>query len=178
MLSSLYEKSGDGPKSITVLKEALAKFPGDYKLTFALGALYHTLGDEQQSIATMQMLLKENPDDATVLNFIGYTYVELGVQLDDAEKLIRKALSLKPDSGFILDSMGWLFYVKGNYKQSLAYLLRAVEKIPDDPVILEHLGDVYLQLGDKEQAREMYQRSLKIKKEDRVAAKLEDLKKP
>jgi tetratricopeptide (TPR) repeat protein len=178
MLSSLYEKSGDGAKSIAVLKDALAKFPGNYKLTFALGALYHTLGDEQQSISTMQMLLKENPDDATVLNFIGYTYVELGVQLDDAEKLIRKALSLKPDSGFILDSMGWLFYARGDYEQALTYLLRAAKQISDDPVILEHLGDVYQKLGKKERAREVYQRSLKLKNEERVAAKLKVLEKP
>lgn len=165
-------------QATAVLKEALVKFPQDYQLKFALGVLYHSLGDDQQSIAEMQKLLKENPEDATVLNYIGYTYVELGVQLDDAEKLIRKALSLKPDSGFIIDSLGWLFYAKGEYEQSLGYLLRAAKLIPDDPVILEHLGDVYQKLGEKEKALEMYQRSLKMKEEDRVAAKIESLGKP
>ncbi|MEA2109551.1 MAG: tetratricopeptide repeat protein, partial [Pseudomonadota bacterium] len=120
-------------------------------------------------------LLKENPEDATVLNYIGYTYVELGVQLDDAEKLIRKALSLKPDSGFIIDSLGWLFYAQGKYEQALEYLLRASTLISDDPVIFEHLGDVYQKLGEREKSLEMYQRSLKIKKEDRVAAKIKVL---
>jgi len=156
-----------------VLKEALIKFPEDYQLKFALGVLYHSLGDDQQSVAVMQELLKENPEDATVLNYIGYTYVELGVQLDDAEKLIRRALSLKPDSGFIIDSLGWLFYAQGKYEQALEYLLRAATLISDDPVILEHLGDVYQKLGEREKSLEMYQRSLKIKKEDRVAAKIE-----
>ncbi len=175
MLSSLRRKQGDEEGALKILEKARRQFPGDYKIRFALGVVYSDLGRYQDSVRVMQELLKENPEDATVLNFIGYTYVEQGVQLDDAEKLLDKALRLKPDSGFILDSVGWLQFVKGNYEKALDYLKQAAQKVPDDPVIFEHLGDTYVKLGRLDEARESYRHSLKIKASKKVREKLEKL---
>ena len=175
MLSSLRRKQEDNQGALQVLQNALSQHPEDYKLRFALGVVYNDLGRVADSVAVMQALLKEDPDDATVLNFIGYTYVEQGVQLDDAEKLLNRALELKPDSGYILDSMGWLFYVRKDYEKALEYLLRAREVVPDDPVIYEHLGDVYAEVENFAEALLSYQRSLKLKEDAKVKVKLEKL---
>ena len=175
MLSSLRQKQDDHQGALQILQDALVQHPDDYKLRFALGVVYNDLGQAADSISVMQTLLKENPDDATVLNFIGYTYVEQGVQLDDAEKLLNKALKIKPDSGYIIDSMGWLFFIRKEYEKALEYLLRAQGMVPDDPVIHEHLGDIYVELGRHDEAIENYSRSLQFKEEKKVRQKMEKL---
>ncbi len=175
MLASLRQKQDDDEGALKVLQEALSQHPDNYKLRFALGVVYNDLGQASDSVTVMQNLLKENPDDATVLNFIGYTYVEQGVQLDDAEKLLDRALELKPDSGYILDSMGWLFFVRKDYKKALEYLLQAQKLVPDDPVIYEHLGDIYSELGRYDDATSSYSRSLELKDEKKVRDKSEKL---
>jgi tetratricopeptide (TPR) repeat protein len=175
MLSSLCRKQDDNAGALEALEKAVKLFPDDYKTRFALGVVYSDLGRSRDSIAVMQQLLQENPDDATVLNFIGYTYVEEGVQLDDARKLLEKAIAIKPDSGYILDSLGWLCHAEGNYVKALEYLKKALQAVPDDPVIFEHLGDVELKLGHPDRSRDYYQRSLKIKDNAEVREKLEKL---
>ncbi|MBN2706985.1 MAG: tetratricopeptide repeat protein [Deltaproteobacteria bacterium] len=175
MLSSLRRKQDDNQGALQVLQEALARHPDDYKLRFALGVVYNDLGRVADSIAVMQVLLRENPDDAVVLNFVGYTYVEQGVQLEDAEKLLAKALSLKPDSGYILDSMGWLYFVRGDYEKAMTFLQRARDKVPDDPVIFDHLGEVAAALGRPGEALEHYRQSLRFKDDAKVRQKIEKL---
>ncbi|HDS15103.1 MAG TPA: tetratricopeptide repeat protein [Proteobacteria bacterium] len=175
MLSSLRRKQDDNQGALLVLQEGLARYPDDYKLRFALGVVYNDLGRVADSIAVMQVLLRENPDDAVVLNFVGYTYVEQGIQLDDAEKLLVKALSLQPDSGYILDSMGWLYYARGDYEKALTFLQRARDQAPDDPVIFDHLGDVAAALGRPGEAVEYYRHSLRFKDVDKVRLKIEKL---
>lgn len=175
MLSSLRRKQNDDQGALQVLQDALSQHPDDYKLRFALGVVYNDLGRAADSVTVMQALLKEDPDDATVLNFIGYTYVEQGVQLDDAEKLLNRALELKPDSGYILDSLGWLFFVRKDYEKALEYLLRARDGVPDDPVIYDHLGDIYVAVENHGEAVRSFKRSLELKDDAKVKEKLEKL---
>ncbi len=175
MLASLHQKQGDDQGALDILKKALMQYPDDYKLRFALGVVYNDLGQAPESVAVMQGLLKDNPDDATVLNFIGYTYVEEGVQLDDAARLLERALEIKPDSGYILDSIGWLHFARKDYEKALQYLLKAQKKIDDDPVLFEHLGDIYLKLGREDEALTSYRRSLEIKEDKKIREKMEKL---
>ncbi|RLB70693.1 MAG: hypothetical protein DRH03_06795 [Deltaproteobacteria bacterium] len=175
MLASLHQKQGDDQGALDILNKALVQYPDDYKLRFALGVVYNDLGQASESVVVMQGLLKENPDDATVLNFIGYTYVEQGVQLDDAEQLLDRALEIKPDSGYILDSIGWLYFARKDYDKALEYLLKAREKIDDDPVLFEHLGDIFLKLERDDEALKSYRRSLDIKEDKKISEKMEKL---
>jgi len=175
MRAALHQKQDDDLGALKILEEALVQHPDNYKLRFALGVVYNDLGRIHDSVAVMQGLLKENPDDATVLNFIGYTYVEQGIQLEDAEKLLNRALELKPDSGYILDSMGWLFYMRKDYKKAMEYLLKAQKMIDDDPTLFEHLGDINLALEHYDDALKNYRRSLKIKEDKNIREKMEKL---
>jgi tetratricopeptide (TPR) repeat protein len=97
--------------------------------------------------------------------------------------LIKKALDLKPESGYIMDSLGWAYYKLGRNKEALDMLLKAAEKVKDDPVVMEHIGDVYRSMGVKGKAREYWQKAVgsKVKSEEeglieRVEKKLLDLK--
>jgi Tfp pilus assembly protein PilF len=117
----------------------------------------------------MKTVIGIDPNNANALNYLGYTYVDLGIQLDEAEQLIRKALELKPDDGYITDSLGWVFYKRKEFDKALPIMMKAAKLVPDDPTILEHLGDVYLQLNDKENAMKSYKRSLEHQKNDTSA---------
>jgi tetratricopeptide (TPR) repeat protein len=74
--------------------------------------------------------------------------------------MIVQALKLKPDNGYILDSMGWVLFKKGKVAGALQYLKKALEYLPEDAGILEHLGDAYLETGKREEALEHYRRAL------------------
>ena len=121
------------------------------------------MGRKDQSIAAMKNVLRLTPNDAEALNYLGYTYADMGINLDEAEMLIQSALKIKPDDGYITDSLGWVYYKRGDYSRALKLLTKAVSMIPDDPVILEHLGDVYYQMNSKENALNYYRQSLKKK---------------
>jgi tetratricopeptide (TPR) repeat protein len=114
----------------------------------------------------MKELIKINPEHADALNFVGYTYAEDGENLDEAEALVKKALALSPDKGYILDSLGWVYYQKGRYDEAITVLREAAEKQPGDPSIYEHLGDAYSAVGDNETALTYYRQGLDIISEE------------
>jgi Flp pilus assembly protein TadD len=120
----------------------------------------------------MKMVIQLSPDDAEALNYLGYTYADLGINLDEAETLIQTALQLKPNDGYITDSLAWVYFKRGNYTEALQLLQKAIKLVPDDPIILEHLGDVYQKLDRKEKAINYYKRSLDNNAKDRDTLKV------
>jgi tetratricopeptide (TPR) repeat protein len=109
-----------------------------------------------------------NPDNAEALNYLGYTYADHGIFLEEAEELVSKAARLRPEDGYIVDSLGWVYFKQGRFPEAARELERAGSLVPDDPVILEHLGDAYRQLGQGARALEVYRKALeKAKEEDR-----------
>ena len=110
----------------------------------------------------MEDIMSRNPDNFDAMNFIGYTYAERGEKLDYAEELINRALELAPGRGYIIDSLGWVYYQRGDFAKALEYLLRASEIPPPDPTILEHVGDAYEKLGKRELAQENYTKALEL----------------
>jgi tetratricopeptide (TPR) repeat protein len=112
------------------------------------------------------------------LNYIGYTYAEQGIRLEEAMDMIRKALKVKPDSGYIIDSLGWVYYQKGLYDEALKYLLEAAKLVPNDPTIVEHLGDVYYRKKMYEKSLEEYEKALTLNhpQADKVKDKVHQLK--
>jgi Tfp pilus assembly protein PilF len=115
----------------------------------------------------MRKVISLDPKHSNALNYLGYTYADLGKNLDEAERLILEALKHKPNDGYITDSLGWVYYKKGEYEKALEYLQKAIGIVPDDPIMLEHLGDAYLKLNDKTNALKFYKKSLKHKEKDK-----------
>lgn len=171
-LGAFYEELETYDQAETILKAGLAVNPNNTRLLFRLGVVYDKKNDKDASIAQMEKVVQLDPEDAHALNYLGYTYLELDRNFEQAEQLIRKALELMPDDGYITDSLGWLHYKQKEYPKAVEILERAVRLVPDDPIILEHLGDAYLKIQKPKEALESYQQALSsTKKKD--AAKLE-----
>lgn len=166
-LGNLYEELEDFAKAEQAINRGLAVDPKNAHLYFRLGVVYDKWGKKEKSIKSMRTVIKLDPKNANALNYLGYTYADMGQNLDEAESLIIRALENKPDDGYIIDSLGWVFYKKEKFSKALELLLKAHKLVPDDPTVLEHLGDVYLKLENKQKAVEHYERSLKIKKTDK-----------
>jgi tetratricopeptide (TPR) repeat protein len=120
------------------------------------------------------------PDYVEAINYLGYSYADKGVNLDEALKLIEKAVGLDPDSGYIRDSLGWVYFKMGMYEMALKEIKKALETEIDDPVINEHLGDIYMKLGNEEDAIDAWERSLENHEKaeglkDRVEEKIKNL---
>jgi Flp pilus assembly protein TadD len=109
------------------------------------------------------------------LNYLGYTLAVLGVRLEEAENFIRRALEIKPGDGYIIDSLGWVFFKQGRMDEALRELERAAQLVPTDPIILEHLGDVLSIKGDKKRARDLYEKALQLESEERTDAQKREL---
>jgi tetratricopeptide (TPR) repeat protein len=135
--------------------------------------LYEKSGNTERAMVCMEDVLKIDPDYANALNFIGYTWADKGVNLDKAEEMIRKALVKKPDDGYIMDSIGWVYYKKGDYKKALDELLKAYDNIPNDPTIAEHLGDTYASLKEYSKAIEYFEKSMKLENKEEKKKVLE-----
>lgn len=161
-LGGMYEREGDYDNAIKVLQKAAYNFKDDERIYFAIGTLYDRKGDSDNALNMMYKVLKINPKNANALNYIGYSLVEKGVKMDEAEDMLQEAVRLKPDDGYVIDSLAWLYYKKGNYTKSLYLLKQAVGLEPDEPTILKHLGQIYLQMGDKQTAQKYLKKALTI----------------
>lgn len=113
------------------------------------------------------------PEEPIALNYLGYSWAERGINLDEAFALIEKAVALRPQSGAIIDSLGWAYYQRADYGAALPHLEKAAALEPADPTVTEHLGDVYWRLGRKVEARFQWERALELKPSERQGALIE-----
>jgi tetratricopeptide (TPR) repeat protein len=103
--------------------------------------------------ADLKKALELFPDQPLVLNYLGYSWVDQGVNLDDAFKMLRRAVDLRARDGYIVDSLGWAYYRLGRYDEAVRELEKAVDLKPSDPVINDHLGDAYWRVGRELEAQ-------------------------
>jgi Flp pilus assembly protein TadD len=122
--------------------------------------------------ADFKQALTLSPDESLVLNYLGYSWVDQGVHLKQAMEYIRKAVKLKPDDGYYVDSLGWAYYRLGNLAAAVEHLERAVELKPDDPIINDHLGDAYWKVGRILEAKYQWQQALTLKPEQDLVGTL------
>jgi Flp pilus assembly protein TadD len=87
-----------------------------------------------------------------VLNYLGYSWVDQGVNLDEAFKMLRRAVDLRPNDGYIVDSLGWAHYKLGHYQEATDALEKAIDLKPADPVVNDHLGDAYWRVNRRTEA--------------------------
>jgi tetratricopeptide (TPR) repeat protein len=170
-LGTYYEEINDFANSEKYLKEAIELESDNTSYYFRLGVVYDKWDKKEASMEVMRKVIALDPKHANALNYLGYTYADLGLNLDEAERLVKEALKYKPNDGYITDSLGWVYYKKGMFQEALKYLKKAVKLVPDDPIMLEHVGDTYLKLNDKENALKFYEQSLKRKEKDKEALK-------
>ncbi len=114
------------------------------------------------------------PDQPLVLNYLGYSWVEKGLNLQRAMKMIRKAVELRANDGYIVDSLGWAHYKLKEYDDAVRHLEQAVELRPDDPTINDHLGDALWRVGRKLEARFQWGHAKNLKPEPDALMKIEE----
>lgn len=118
--------------------------------------------------------LELEPDQPLVLNYLGYSWLDQGMHVDRAQEMIEKAVEQRPRDGYIIDSLGWAHYLRGNYEQAVEHLEQAVVLVADDPTINDHLGDAYWRVGRTFEARYQWQRALGLKPDEKQAKDLRD----
>jgi len=160
ILSSLYSLKKEYPQAISALKQGLSRLPKNESLLFEMAVVTEKSGDWKKSLEVMKQVLEIDAQNASALNFVGYTYAEHGENLAEAEKLIEQAVNLKPNDGYILDSLGWVACQKGDLDHANMLLQKALRMVPREPTILEHLGDVALKKQNKKLARNYYEKAL------------------
>lgn len=129
-------------------------------LYFSRGISYSQNGDSVEAEIDFRAALALNPDQPQVLNYLGYSLVEEQRKLDEALDMIERAVAASPDSGYIVDSLGWVYYRLGRYEEAVVQMERAVELEAVDPVINDHLGDVYWAVGRIREAQFQWKRAL------------------
>ena len=182
VLAALYEIKGDQKHVAEAYTNGIAAFPENDMLLYEYGLFHENNGDREAALQAMQQAIRVNPENAAALNFIGYTWADEGRNLTQALEYIGKAVQLKPDNGYIYDSLGWVYYRMGNLVLSIKALEKASELSPDDPTIFDHLGDAYAQNGQHGKAIAAYKKAWQLfadapSQRDKVKAKIESSKK-
>lgn len=124
------------------------------------GIAYERTKQWLEAEADFLRVLEIEPENADALNYLGYTWVDRGENLERAFEMIRKAVALEPDSGAIIDSLGWAHYKLGQYEEAKVQLETAVQLSPSSATIIDHLGDVYWKLGRYREAGYQWERAL------------------
>lgn len=126
---------------------------------FWYGSAAERSGDFPLAEKLFLKCIELDPQHAEALNYLAYMWAERGMELDRAFEFATRALAIQPASGAFLDTLGWIYYMQGNYTQALAEVNRAAELIPEDPTIMEHLGDIFEKLGNEEMALPHWKRA-------------------
>jgi len=171
MMGSILRKSGELEKAEHYLLEAEKINSASRSVSIELASLYDRRGEYDEALKRVIPLYHRDPEDPSIANFYGYLLAEKGDSLDLAEDLLAKALGKEPENGYFLDSLGWIRYKKGRFREALAILLKAAERTAGDAVIWEHIGDTYVKLSESSNAVDAYRKSLAI---DPSAAKVDE----
>ena len=131
-------------------------------LHFNLGTTFDKLERFKDVVHSMETVLKLDSEHADALNYLGYSYADRGINKEEALELTRRAVSLKPDNGYYVDSLGWAFFKLGRLEEALKEIQRAAFLVGDDPVIYEHLGEIYVKQNLPDQAKQAWVRSLDL----------------
>ncbi len=146
----------------------------DAHFFFVYGAACERNGWLERAETYFRKCMVLEDDFAEAYNYMAYMWAEKGLNLEESEALVNKALELEPDNGAFVDTLGWVFYMQGKYDQALKKLKRAAELYPNDPTITEHLGDAYFKLGELDNALREWKRAFVLDpKSKKIAEKLE-----
>ncbi len=146
----------------------------DQRFYFPFAAACERNQQFQQAEEYLQKCIDMAPDFAEALNYLGYMWADRGEHLDKARGLIEKALKMEPKNGAYMDSLGWVLFKLKQPRQALPWLLKALEDSPEpDATVLDHLGEVYMALGQPDKAREAWKKSLSLESNEAIKKKLQ-----
>ncbi|MDX1775291.1 MAG: tetratricopeptide repeat protein [Desulfobulbales bacterium] len=180
LLASLYRENEQAGEGREVYEQAVRLYPDNVDLLYNYAIFLEKKGEQGEAMSTMLKVLDLDPDNGAALNYVGYTWADNDVHLESALELIKRAVELLPDDGYVRDSLGWVYYKLGNTEQAIIELEKASGMVENDPVIKEHLGDVYSETGQYDKALSAYEEAYKFyedeEKKENVNAKINSLR--
>ena len=139
------------------------------EILYRRGGSYERLGDYVSSDRDLLKSLEVNPNDAYVLNYLAYSWLEREYKIDLSLQMLEKAYTSRSNDPYIIDSIGWAYYLIDDYIKAENFLKRAVELMPEDPIVNDHYGDILWRLNRKIQARYFWEHVLNLKEtEDKM----------
>jgi tetratricopeptide (TPR) repeat protein len=168
------ERYAEAEQAYTRAVALLAK-PSErhWVLFYTRGVARERLRRWTQAEADLEMALRLKPEQPLVMNYLAYTWIEHGVNQDKALAMLHRAVELREDDGFIVDSLGWAYYRRGDFAKAVRYLERAVELQPGEATINDHLGDAYWRVGRQREARFQWSHALRQKPEQAEIARIQ-----
>jgi tetratricopeptide (TPR) repeat protein len=139
--------------------------PSHWRLFYSRAVALERAGEWPRAERDLKRALELEDEQPLVLNYLGYSWIDKGVNLEEALKMIKRAVELRPNDGYIIDSLGWAYYRLGDFAKATETLEHAIELLPEDPTINDHLGDAYWQAGRTAEARFQWRRALQFKPE-------------
>ena len=156
-MANIYKRSREFEKSIKYYSEVLEKLNINSKeyadVLYNRGASYERLGEDENSDRDLLKSLLIKPDDPYVLNYLGYSWLEREYKIQEAIEMLDKAYNKKKNDPFIIDSVGWGYYLIGDFINAEKFLRKAIQLMPRDPIVNDHYGDVLWKLNRKIQAK-------------------------
>ena len=165
-IANFYKNSKKYKEAIKYYTKIIDTLDDDSKtkpdLLYRRGGSYERIGSYKEADADLLHSLLISPDDAYVLNYLAYSWLERNYKINEAIKMLENAYSLESNDPYIIDSIGWAYYLIDDYLKAEKFLKRAVELMPDDPVVNDHYGDILWKLERKIQARYFWTNVLKM----------------
>ena len=156
-IANFYKNAKEYEQAIKYYTKVLGIIGDDLEiksdLFYRRGASNERMGNYEESDRDMLLSLEIDPDDAYVLNYLAYSWLERDHKIKEAMEMLEKAYSLMENDPYIIDSIGWAYFLTDDYVKAETYLKRAVELMPDDAIVNDHYGDILWKLGRKIQAR-------------------------
>ncbi len=166
LASELHASLKDFTAASKDVEEALRLHPDNEGAAFQQAYLQEMQGNRKKAMELMEKFIARYPDNALALNYVGYNLADSNQELDRAYKLIQRAVELEPDADFILDSLAWVHFRRGELDEAWEQIQKALnasdKDAPRDPAMLEHYGDIAAARGDNASARKGWQSSMEL----------------
>ncbi len=167
------ERYGDAAAAYDkALAQLGAPKPPHWVIYYSRGIAFERTGQMNKAEADMRLALTLNPDQPQVLNYLGYAFVDANRNLEEALGMIERAVAARPDDGYIIDSLAWALYRMGRFDEAVEPMERAAELEAVDPIVNDHLGDVYWVVGRKLEADFQWRRALSFDPDEKDAARI------
>lgn len=172
-INRMNSRFGEAGKFYTKYIDGLAKLDDNHwSIFYTRGIVYEQAKKWKQAEADFLQALELRPDQPQVLNYLAYSWVDKGVNIEKATKMLERAVELRPYDGYIIDSLGWALYRTGDMTKAVEYLEKAVMLQTDDWAINDHLGDAYWAVGRKYEARFQWRHALSLKPDNDLIVKI------
>ena len=165
-IANFYKNSKEYEKAIEYYTKVIERLNYDDEiksdLYYRRGGSFERIGEYEKADKDLLRSLKINSDDAYVLNYLAYSWLERNYKINKAIEMLEEAYSLENSDPYIIDSIGWAYYLINDFIKAENFMRRAVEIMPDDPIVNDHYGDILWKLNRKIQARYFWTNVLKM----------------